>query len=415
MAGTDRGSIDAAPASRKKRRSTPAAWVILILAVASQVNQSAPARRNVPEGGFRGVHFNPQLKPGDDYYPWLCFYTEHRARVQELLRDAVDTARLNLVDIYVCMPHTLKNSVKAPGASEHVTSWANLTCLDGVAAFVDDCSAAGLSVEIDLACNLWAPAGIEPEKQIANSGHWPMPDETPWDEAARWYRGVIEYVEAHARHPEAIALWCMTGNHEFGAAEPCLWEREDNPAVLAAAAEFVKHVWPEFRAAGRRPKAAPILLPIFASGAYWDAKSSAVRLSAFSNLRRWLVDDLALPPDYWVMTSYPFCDPAPDGFAYLKAIVDILGPGNAGRIIATDFKGPGHDLSGSILAGAGADGSDALSWHFGKCRAYGFAGWWIWAYQDTSRERNGLCDAAGAWKRELVAALRAASGSESGN
>ena len=74
---------------------------------------------------------------------------------------------------------------------------------------------------------------------------------------------VIEYVEARAAHPEAIAMWCMMGNYHLGAAEPVLWDDTNRPEIGKCTERFVKVVWPAFRAAGKRPKAAPILLPIF--------------------------------------------------------------------------------------------------------------------------------------------------------
>ena len=37
----------------------------------------------------------------------------------------------------------------------------------------------------------------------------------------------------------------MMGNYEFGEAEPCLWDRDDNPAIAASAEKFVKHLFEE--------------------------------------------------------------------------------------------------------------------------------------------------------------------------
>ncbi|MCX5758051.1 MAG: hypothetical protein NTU83_06020, partial [Candidatus Hydrogenedentes bacterium] len=244
--------------------------------------------------------------------------------------------------------------------------------------------------------------------QIGNSGYWPMPGETPWNESGMWYRETIEYIESHAKHPENIALWSMMGNYELGASEPCLWDREDNPAIVASTEQFVKRVWPVFRAAGKRPKAPPFVFPIFSNNAYWMQKTPEMRLSGFRNLKKWVVDDLSMPPDYWVMSTYPFCDPAPDGFSYLKRIVEILGPENASKIISTDLKGPGHDddLRDCIISIKDRPGSEVFQWHFQKCAEYGFAGWWIWAYQDTPTSKSGIREVTGAWKTDLIHVIK---------
>lgn len=288
-----------------------------------------------------------------------------------------------------------------------LTEWANTVYLDGVAAFVDDCHEAGVSAELDLVSNMWIPYSVDPTHQIGNSEHWPMPDETPWNESAAWYRETIEYIEGHTNHPETIALWSMMGNYELGAAEPCLWDREDNPAIITSTEQFVKRVWPVFRAAGKRPKAPPFVFPIFSNNAYWMQKTPQARLSGFRNLKKWVIDDLSMPPDYWVMSTYPFCDPAPDGFSYLERIVEILGPENASKIISSDLKGPGHDdVRDCIISIEDRPGPEIFQWHFQKCAQYGFAGWWIWAYQDTPTSKSGIREVTGAWKADLVHVIK---------
>jgi hypothetical protein len=374
-------------------------------------SQSAAERRpSTPDihGPFSGVFFNPRVEPHvPGFQEWLCRYPQYRTQIRTHLHELVDTAAVNFIEIFVSIPYSLKTPSQAPREGQALEDWANVAYLDGAAAFVDDCHQAGVSVEIDLACNMWIPYSVDPRRQIANTGCWPMPDETPWDESAAWYRGMITYIEARALHPEAIAMWCMMGNHELGTAETCLWDRDDNPEIQRSTETFVKRVWPVFQSAGKRPKAPPIMLPIFADDSYWRTKSPAVRLSAFSNLKKWLIDDLALPPDYWVMTTYPFCDPAPDGFSYLKAIVGILGPENASRIISTDLKGPGHDdVRGCIMSIDGRPGPEILNWHFRKCTEYRFAGWWIFSYQDTPNDRSGIRDVAGRWKEDLVEVIK---------
>ncbi len=360
-----------------------------------------------PSPHFRGFYFNPLVKPDTPDFPWLLFYPQFRDQVRTDLHELVAATDVNLVDIFVCIAYSLKTPAQAPGADQPLDAWANLAYLDNVAAFVDDCHDAGLSAELDLVSNMWVPYSVDPKNQIGNSGYWPKPGETPWNESAAWYRGMITHIENKTAHPESIALWCMMGNYTLGTAEPCLWDRDDNPAILSSTEQFVKKVWPVFRAAGKRPKAPPIMLPILANDASWSKKTPSERLSAFSNLKKWIVDDLALPPDYWVMTTYPLCDPAPDGFDYLHKIVEILGAENASRIISTDLKGPGHnDVRNCIVSTEGRSGPELLEWHYRKCGEYGFAGWWMWSYQDTPADHSGIRDVQGEWKPDLVQTIK---------
>lgn len=361
-----------------------------------------------PLSGIRGIHFNPQLRPDIEHYPWLLFYPDCREEIREALDALVRKAHVNLVGIFVSIPYTLLHDAQGPLAGQAIDEWANMAYFDNVAAFVDDCDEAGLSVQIDLATNAWIPYAVDTANHLANAGRWPKPDDTPWDEAATWYSQVIEAIEGRTRHPERIAMWCMMGNYQHGASEPCLWEREDLPPVEQFTERFVKHVWPVFVASGTRPKAAPILLPIFSKAPYWMARSPEQRLSAFTNLRKWLVDDLAMPPDYWVMTTYPFCDPGPDGFYYLREIVRVLGPDSASRLISTDLKW--HDWDGNgvhtcIIPTQGRSATEMLDWQFRKAAEYGMAGWWIWSYQDTANDSFGIRTHLGEWKPELVEAL----------
>ena len=293
-------------------------------------------------GGFRGIFFNPQFGSGARY-PWMAHYTKCRNQVREVLQELKDEADLNLVVIFVRMNRTLLNPTVAPLEGQALTDWANIEYLDNVAAFVDDCHDVGLEVALDTACNLWVPYFVDTENHVSNRDLWPVPDDTPWYEAAQWYREVITYVEGRAKHPENIAMWSMMGNYTLGPAEPVLWDYPEKPVIIEYTERFVKHVWPVFRAAGTRPKAAPYAFPIFSNSPYWMAKSPEERLSGFTNLKKWLIDDLNLPPDYWPMSTYPFCEPAPDGVHYLQKIVEILGRENASRILSTDLKGPGHD------------------------------------------------------------------------
>jgi hypothetical protein len=89
--------------------------------------------------------------------------------------------------------------------------------------------------------------------------------------------------------------------------------------------------------------------------------------------------------------------------------MEILGPENAGRIVFTDLKGPGHDqeLRDSIIVPPGGQtGANMLKWHFQKSAQYGFAGWWVWAYQDTPKATTGIRDLAGKWKQDLVQVIK---------
>jgi hypothetical protein len=367
------------------------------------------AEPEVPPGsGWRGVYFNPQVEGTTDF-PWLLHYDAHRELVRRSLFKLRKDAGINLVAVQVLIAHSLRVPARGNRVGERVEQWANVAFLDSIARFVDDCHAARIGVELDLADNRWLPSTVDPDAHIGRPGNapWPPPDATPWDEAAEWYAAVIRHVETRAAHPEAIALWCMMGNHRSGGAEPVLWDNSDRPEMRQSTERFIKEVWPAFRSAGRRPKAAPILLPILADNDYWKSKTPSDRLSGFTNLKQWIVDDLKQPPDFWEMSTYPYCDPAPDGFRYLQKIVEILGPANAGRILSTDLKGAGHEdeIRATILNRQGQDGSDSLSWHFAKCRENGFAGWWMWAYQDTPIAKTGLRSLDGRWKTELVSEI----------
>jgi hypothetical protein len=366
-----------------------------------------PERPRTP-GGLQGVFFNPQLRPDPDF-PWLLHYPVCREGVLSALRELTATRRINFIAVFVIIPNTLRVPAQGNRPGETLEQWANTGFLDNVARFVDDCHESGLKVEIDLVDNRWIPYAVDSAAHIGAPGKpwWPVADAEPWRASAEWYRQVIVTVEAHARHPEAIAFWCMMGNYHWGAAEPVLWDDAGRPDIRRYTEMFVKSVWPIFRAAGRRPKAAPIMLPIFAQNDYWRSRTPTERLAGFVNLKHWIVDDLKSPPDFWVMSTYPYCDPAPDGFHYLRAIVEILGHANAGRIISTDLKGEGHEseVRDTLLDLAHRSGAEALRWHLAKCKEYGFAGWWMWAYQDTPSSLSGLRRRDGTWKEELLAEI----------
>ncbi len=365
---------------------------------------------------LRGVFFNPNVQhAGMDSYPWPVFSAydgEYRAGIRTALQDLAKEAGINYIDLFIPIPFTLAHPPQAPQAGQPIGEWADMAYLDNVAVFLDDCHEAGISVEFDLADNRWVPYSVETEKHIGHPGEpsWPVADDTPWDESATWCTEIIEYVESHARHPENIAMWCLMGHFQLGTAEPDLWGNELNPALLAYTEKYIKNVWPAFKTAGKRPKAAPIMNPIFSNDPYWMAKSPEERLGAFKNLKQWLVDDLKLPPDYWVMTTYCYCDPAPDGFYYLRRIVEILGKENASRIISTDLKGQGHEeeMKPTIIPIDGRSGPEMLEWQLKKCEEYGFAGWWIYAYQDQQvfNQQAGIRRVNGQWKDELVQVLK---------
>jgi hypothetical protein len=354
-----------------------------------------------------GVHFNPRsaAPPGTGH--WLLDYPLIREQVEREVSELVQETGLNLVDIQVLIPFTLGEKATLPRESAtDVAEWANLTTLGSLVSFLDCCHRLGVSVEVDLCCNLWVPYGIDTEHHIAQSEWWPKPDDTPWTEAAVWYEQIIRWVEARVAAPEAIACWTMMGNHQLGGAEPVTWDWPEQPEVMAATERFVKEVWPRVRQAAKRPVGSPVMLPILADNEYWRRKSPADRLSSVRNLQRWLVEDLRLPPDYWVMSTYPCCDPATDGYRYLAEIVRILGPANAHRIISTDFKGEGHPVEACIVDRGRLTGAEILQWHFAKVSEYGFGGWWVWSYMDGDRDATGLRDRHGRWKPELVRAVR---------
>ena len=148
---------------------------------ASAIEDPSPAQGPT---WLRGVHFNPLVDPERSDFPWLLHYQRHRPAVRLALRELEATARVNHVNDIVLMPHTLKQPPRGPQPGEALEAWANVPALEHLAAFVDDCHGGGLSVEFDLACNLWTPRSVAPEHQVASQRHWPMPDATPWDEAS---------------------------------------------------------------------------------------------------------------------------------------------------------------------------------------------------------------------------------------
>ena len=359
--------------------------------------------------GYRGVYFNPQLN-ADPNYPWLLNYPACRSKIQIALQELHSRAGVNLVDVFVMIPNTLKQPAHGNRPGEPLEAWANTDFLDNVCTFIEDCHAERIQAALDLADNRWVPASVDPTHHIGapNSKWWPTADPEPWKASAEWYAQVINYVERHLRHPQNIAYWCMMGNYVHGAAEPLLWDSVEPNELIIWTERFVKAVWPAFYRAGKRPKAAPIMLPILSNSSYWRTKSVADRLSGVYNLQRWLVQDLRLPPSYWIMTTYPNCDPAPDGTYYIREILSIIGKRNAGRLLSTDLKGIGHEaeLRDSIIGDTHQSGAEMLQWHLKKCRQYGLAGWWMWAYQDTPTETWGLRTVDGNWKNDLLDVLK---------
>ena len=375
-------------------------------ASARPVANGQPPRNVAPEK-LQGVQFNPAspAPPGTGH--WLADYHLIRERVNREVGELVAETGVNFLDVMVLIPITLREKAQPP--SDHardVTEWANMTTLNNLVAFLDYCHGQGVCVEVDLASNMWIPFRVDAANHIGQSEWWPKPDDTPWTESAVWYTQIIRYIEDHVAAPESIAFWTLMGNYQLGGAEPVTWDWPERPEIAVYTERFVKEVWPPFRQAARRPVGSPIMLPILADTPYWSAKSTEARLSSFRNLKRWLVDDLGMPPDYWVMSTYPCCDPATDGVEYLRGIVGILGPGNAGRIISTDFKAAGHQIAPCIVDKSRLSDADVLRWHFGKVTEYGFGGWWIWSYQDSPQEATGLRDLQGRWKPDLVRVVR---------
>jgi hypothetical protein len=146
--------------------------------IKSEPDGRRPLPRNSP--GLRGVFFNPQVNRGKSpEFPWLLLYPQCRNEIRVHLQELVRTTDLNFVCIFVNIAHSLRQPSQSPPEGQPLIAWANTAYWDNVAAFIDDCASAGVSVEIDLASNLWVPRSAEPLHQIANSGNWPMPGEAP--------------------------------------------------------------------------------------------------------------------------------------------------------------------------------------------------------------------------------------------
>ncbi len=389
------------------------ALLLLLLSIGadprSSLAQPSAPPNPATDGRLRGFFFNPWVNDQVQGEAWLKHYHRHREAIDRELKELVDKTGINFIDIQVLIPRTLADP-KIPPAdpAAAIDEWADMRFIDNLVCFLDMCHASGVQVEVDLASNMWVPFSVDSKNHIANSPWWPEPDDTPWTESVVWYTQIIEYVERHVHEPDAIALWCMFGNYQFGGAEPVLWTSTTNPSLNRYTELFVKNAWPKFCQAGKRPKGAPILLPILSNNPHWMARDSSDRLSAAKNLKKWLVDDLRLPPDYWIVTTYPDSDPAPDGIEYLGRLVEIVGAKNASRIISTDFKATGHDLSRTIISSPSADSARMLRWNLSKVHQYDFAGWWIWAYRDTNTHQTGIRDVHGNWKENLVAEIKAA-------
>lgn len=131
---------------------------------------------------WRGVHFNPQVA-SDPNFPWLLHYADHRARVRAALLDLRRTARMNLVAVFVMLPHSLCVPGMGNRVGQAIGDWANTRYLDNVALFVDDCHAAGLCAELDLVDNRWVPHSVDAPAHIGKPGNpwWPVADDDPWD------------------------------------------------------------------------------------------------------------------------------------------------------------------------------------------------------------------------------------------
>ncbi len=368
-------------------------------------------QRLAPRRDWRGVFFNPQIDP-DPNYPWLLHYDRQRDAVRRHLQDIRKATRLNLLDVFVIIPNSLCTPARGNQWGDPPERWLHLPFVEHVGRFVDDCWDEGLSVELDLVDNRWIPYSIDSAAQIGRPGDpwWPTAGDRPWLASAVWYRTMILTIESAARHREAIAMWSLMGNYHHGAAEPVLWDDDVRPDIKRYTERFVKHVWPVFMTAGARPKASPILLPIFARNPYWDAHPPIHRLSGVRNLKTWLVDDMRLPPDYWLMSTYPFCEPAADGFHYITGIQEILGRAEMRRMVSTDWKGPGHEaeLVNTVIDSNDRTAPEALTWNLNCVRTFDMAGWWLWAYQDTPQAMWGVRTLDGVWKREYLEALSVA-------
>jgi hypothetical protein len=366
---------------------------------------------------LRGVYFNPKVS--GEWWEWIVRYDVHKNEVNKELSELIDKTGINFIDIQILIPWTLKTDKVPPSdPNAPISTWANIQMLNNLVGFLDYCYSQKVTVEVDLCNNMWIPYTVDTNNHnIINKPcpscyqkGWPVPDEDPWTESIIWYTQIIEYVEKNVKDKRAIAFWDMMGSYQFGSAEPLLWDIPDNPKIKLYTERFVKKVWPHFYKAGERPKGSPIMLPLY-SKIWYGGKVATPRdrLSGFYNLRKWLVHDLNIPPDYWVMTTYINCDPAMDGHYYLKNIVEILRAENAHKIISTDFKceyDPEAGVPGIIDRG-NLTAPQMFQWHFNKAKEYGFAGWWWYAYRDGADPYGvpaywGIRDNNDNWREDLI-------------
>ena len=93
---------------------------------------SAPSFASPPSrSDWRGVFFNPQVA-ADPNFPWIIYYDAHRAKVRTALSELRTNAGVNLVDVHIMIPHSLRVPAQGNRVGERVEQWANTAFLDNV-------------------------------------------------------------------------------------------------------------------------------------------------------------------------------------------------------------------------------------------------------------------------------------------
>ena len=99
---------------------------------------SAPSFASPPSrSDWRGVFFNPQVA-ADPNFPWIIYYDAHGAKVRTALSELRANAGVNLVDVHIMIPHSLRVPAQGNRVGERVEQWANTAFLDNVARFIGD-------------------------------------------------------------------------------------------------------------------------------------------------------------------------------------------------------------------------------------------------------------------------------------
>ena len=91
----------------------------------------------------------------------------HKNEVNKELSDLVDKTGINFIDMQVLIPWTLKmEGVPPSDPNASMTTWANMRTMNNLVDFLDYCYSKNVSVEVDLATNMWIPYTVDTNQHI---------------------------------------------------------------------------------------------------------------------------------------------------------------------------------------------------------------------------------------------------------